>query len=171
MTDGAEDGDVTQAQAMRLGAVRPAYLQTLALVERLHRRLLDVVKDEFARRGDHEVSAVQALLIYNVKDAELTAGELRERGYYLGVNVSHNMKKLVETGYVHRIRAGEGKRAVRFGLTEKGRAVHVVVAELYEKHMVVIERIGGVSGEELSALNQSLIRLERFWIDQIRFRL
>ena len=77
--------------------VRPAYLEALTLVERLHRRLLDVIKDEFDRRGRDNVNAVQALLLYNIADKELTAGELRTRGYYLGSNVSYNVKKLVET--------------------------------------------------------------------------
>ena len=60
------------------------YLESLALVERLHRALLDVIKDEFDRRGRSDVNAVQALLLYNIGDKELTAGELRSRGYYLG---------------------------------------------------------------------------------------
>jgi len=77
--------------------VQPLYLEALTLVERLHRRLLDVIKDEFDRRGRADINSVQALLLYNIGDKELTAGELRTRGYYLGSNVSYNLKKLVET--------------------------------------------------------------------------
>ena len=73
--------------------VRPAYLEALRLVERLHRRLLDVIKDEFDRRGRSDVNSVQALLLYNISDKELTAGELRTRGYYLGSNVSYTMSR------------------------------------------------------------------------------
>ena len=80
--------------------VRPVYLEALTLVERLHRRLLDVIKDEFDRRGRADINSVQALLLYNIGDKELTAGELRTRGYYLGSNVSYNLKKLVEMGYL-----------------------------------------------------------------------
>ena len=76
--------------------IRPLYLEALTLVERLHRRLLDVIKDEFDRRGRADINSVQALLLYNIGDKELTAGELRTRGYYLGSNVSYNLKKLVE---------------------------------------------------------------------------
>ena len=65
-------------------AVQPLYLEALTLVERLHRRLLDVIKDEFDRRGRSDINSVQALLLYNIGDKELTAGELRTRGYYLG---------------------------------------------------------------------------------------
>ena len=166
-----DDMDVAGVEAQRIDDVRPAYLQTLTLVERLHRRLLDVVKDEFDRRGDHDVTAVQALLLYNINDGQLTAGELRTRGYYLGANVSHNVKKLVEAGYLDHARAGDDKRNVRISLTPKGRDVHAIVAGLYEKHVITVERIGGVSHGEFSALNQSLARLERFWTDQIRYRL
>ncbi len=72
------------------------YLVSLKLIERLHRLLLDVIKDEFERLGRSDVNSVQALLLYNIGDAELTAGELTSRGYYLGSNVSYNLKKLVE---------------------------------------------------------------------------
>jgi len=44
------------------------YLETLTMVERLHRRLLDVIKDEFDRRGRSDVNALQALLLYNIGD-------------------------------------------------------------------------------------------------------
>jgi hypothetical protein len=102
--------ELPQARVGRLPGVRPVYLEALTLVERLHRRLLDVIKDEFNRRGRSDVNAVQALLLYNISDKELTAGELRTRGYYLGSNVSYNVKKLVETGYLHHALAGRSPR-------------------------------------------------------------
>ena len=150
--------------------VRPAYLEALTLVERLHRRLLDVIKDEFDRRGRDNVNAVQALLLYNIADKELTAGELRTRGYYLGSNVSYKVKKLVETGYLHHARSRIDRRAVRISLTDKGREIHEIVSALY-KHIATVEQIGGISSEEFARLNLSLVRLERLWTDQIRYRL
>ena len=163
--------EAVQARAERLNEVRPAYLEALTLVERLHRRLLDVIKDEFDRRGRSDINAVQALLLSNIGDKELTAGELRTRGYYLGSNVSYNVKKLVEMGYLHHARSRIDRRSVRISLTEKGAEVHQIVAGLYEKHVLTVEQIGGISCEEFLRINQSLIRLERFWTDQIRYRL
>ena len=163
--------DMTQARAERLSEVRPAYLEALTLVERLHRRLLDVIKDEFDRRGRSDINSVQALLLYNIGDKELTAGELRTRGYYLGSNVSYNVKKLVEMGYLHHARSRTDRRSVRISLTDKGKSVHGIVASLYEKHVLTVEQIGGITGEEFSKMNQALTRLERFWTDQIRYRL
>jgi DNA-binding MarR family transcriptional regulator len=160
-----------QAREERIGEIRPVYLEALTLVERLHRRLLDVIKDEFDRRDRGDVNSVQALLLYNIGDKELTASELRTRGYYLGSNVSYNVKKLVEMGYLHHARSRLDRRSVRISLTPKGKEVHEIVSQLYEKHAMTIENIGGVSSEEFRHLNQSLTRLERFWTDQIRYRL
>src|ERR1700723_3147175 len=155
----------------RFDHIRPHYLEALTLVERLHRRLLDVIKDEFDRRGRADINSVQALLLYNIGDKELTAGELRTRGYYLGSNVSYNVKKLVEMGYLHHARSRIDRRAVRISLTEKGREVHMIVVGLYEKHAMTVEQIGGVMTEDFARLNLSLCRLERFWTDQIKYRL
>jgi DNA-binding MarR family transcriptional regulator len=152
-------------------AVRPAYLEALSLVERLHRRLLDVIKDEFDRRGNQELNSTQALLIFNIGDREMTASELRTRGYYLGSNVSYNVKKLVELGYLYYVKSRIDRRTVRISLTEKGRDVQNAIAMLYDKHAQTVEQIGGVSAQEFSLLNNSLSRLERFWTDQIRYQL
>jgi DNA-binding MarR family transcriptional regulator len=152
-------------------AAKPRYLEALNLVERLHRRLLDVIKDEFERRGRDDVNSVQALLLYNIGDKELTASELRTRGYYLGSNVSYNVKKLVEMGYLHHARSRVDRRAVRISLTEQGKQVHEIVSGVYDKHAQTIEPIGGITDGDFERLNQSLVRLERFWTDQIRYRL
>ena len=104
----------------RFENIRPLYLEALTLVERLHRRLLDVIKDEFDRRSRADINSVQALLLYNIGDKELTAGELRTRGYYLGSNVSYNLKKLVEMGFLDHQRSRIDRRSVRIKLTEKG---------------------------------------------------
>jgi len=130
---------------MRYDEVRPLYLEALTLVERLHRRLLDVIKDEFDRRGRSDINSVQALLLYNIGDKELTAGELRTRGYYLGSNVSYNLKKLVEMGFLDHQRSRVDRRSVRIKLTEKGTDVRDIVEQLYQKHVRTVEQVGGIS--------------------------
>ena len=151
--------------------LKPLYMEALTLVERLHRRLLDVIKDEFDRRGRADINAVQALLLFNIGDKELTAGELRTRGYYLGSNVSYNLKKLVEMGFLDHQRSRVDRRSVRIKLTEKGADVCETVRALYEKHVRTVEQVGGISNDEFATLNKSLHRLERFWTDQILYRL
>ena len=126
----------------------------MTLVERLHRRLLDVIKDEFDRRGRADINAVQALLLYNIGDKELTAGELRTRGYYLGSNVSYNLKKLVEMGFLDHQRSRVDRRSVRIKLTEKGREVRNIVDELYKKHVRTVEQVGGINADEFARSQQ-----------------
>jgi DNA-binding MarR family transcriptional regulator len=150
---------------------RSEYLQALRLIERLHRLLLDVIKDEFDRAGRSDVNSVQALLLFNIGESELTAGELRTRGYYLGSNVSYNLKKLVEMGYIHHQRSRMDRRSVRVSLTEKGAEVASIVNALYERHMRSIDQVGGIGSDDFRVLNRSLQRLERFWTDQILYRL
>src|SRR5512145_3407457 len=149
------------------GHIQPHYLEAVTLVERLHRRLLDVIKDEFDRRGRADINAVQALLLFNIGDKELTAGELRTRGYYLGSNVSYNLKKLVEMGFLDHQRSRVDRRSVRIKLTEKGAEVRDTIQSLYNKHVRTVEQVGGIAAEEFSTLNKALHRLERFWTDQI----
>jgi DNA-binding MarR family transcriptional regulator len=156
---------------VRFEHVRPLYLEALTLVERLHRRLLDVIKDEFDRRGRADINSVQALLLYNIGDKELTAGELRTRGYYLGSNVSYNLKKLVEMGFLDHQRSRVDRRSVRIKLTDKGHDVREIVETLYQKHVRTVEQVGGINTDEFNALNKALHRLERFWTDQILYRL
>ena len=151
--------------------MKPLYMEALTLVERLHRRLLDVIKDEFDRAGRSDVNSVQALLLFNIGESELTAGELRTRGYYLGSNVSYNLKKLVEMGYIHHQRSRMDRRSVRVSLTEKGREVADIVNHLYDRHIRSIDQVGGIAADDFRALNRSLQRLERFWTDQILYRL
>jgi len=161
----------TVAKPQSTSELKPLYMEAVTLVERLHRRLLDVVKDEFDRSGRSDINSVQALLLFNIGDAELTAGELRTRGYYLGSNVSYNLKKLVEMGYIHHQRSRMDRRSVRVSLTEKGQEVASIVGGVYERHMKSIEQVGGIAVDDFQQLNRSLQRLERFWTDQILYRL
>lgn len=145
------------------------YLESLTLVERLHRLLLDVIKDEFERVGVLEINAVQALLLFNIGDNEVTAGELKSRGYYQGSNVSYNLKKLVEMGYMHHQRCEIDRRSVRVRLTQRGREIRDVVAELFGRHAEGLQRRGVLSQDGLEGITSSLRRVERYWTDQIRY--
>jgi DNA-binding MarR family transcriptional regulator len=161
----------TETHESDRGDLREIYLQSLSLIERLHRQLLDVIKDDFERGGDWDINSVQALLLFNIGDQEMTAGELRSRGHYLGSNVSYNLKKLVDSGYIHHQRSDVDRRSVRVRLTEAGREVHDRIDELFSRQLSSIEEIGGIGAEEFDDINTTLIKLERFWADQIRYRL
>ena len=145
------------------------YLETLSLVERLHRLLLDVIKDEFERVGILEINAVQALLLFNIGENEVTAGELKSRGYYQGSNVSYNLKKLVEAGYMHHQRCEVDRRSVRVRLTQKGRDIRAAVGELFNRHAEGLQSRAILNAEGIEDINVSLRRMERYWSDQIRY--
>ncbi len=146
-----------------------SYLESLAMVERLHRLLLDVIKDEFERLGLLDINAVQALLLFNIGENEVTAGELKSRGYYQGSNVSYNLKKLVEMGYMHHQRCEIDRRSVRVRLTEKGRSVRGHVEALFERHAEGLKTKGLIGSDGMEDINRSLKRMERYWSDQIRY--
>lgn len=148
-----------------------AYLKLLHLIERLHRQLLEVIKSELERVGQSDINAVQALLLYNIGDSELTAGELRSRGHYLGSNVSYNLKKLVDAGYISHERSKTDRRSVRVSLTHEGRDVRDMLVEMFERQLGAVEHVGDVHADMMSNASVTLERLERYWGDQIRFRL
>ncbi|AMS42978.1 transcriptional regulator LdtR [Aminobacter aminovorans] len=171
MINSRQAGKPAMVSEDRNEAIRSLYMESLQLVERLHRRLLDVIKDEFDRNGRSDINAIQALLLFNIGNAELTAGELRSRGYYLGSNVSYNLKKLVELGFINHQRSRIDRRSVRVSLTPKGQDVAEVVAGLYDRHVGSIEHVGGINTDEFKQMNRALQRLDRFWNDTIAYRM
>ncbi len=155
--------------AASLEAVKRRYLEALSLVERMHRLLLDVVKDEFERLGRIDINSVQALLLFNIGSEELTAGELKTRGYYQGSNVSYNLKKLVELGYLHHTRCTQDRRSVRIRLTDKGEEVRQIVDGIYNRHVSEFLVNFDAETDALGRLNETMSGLERYWREQIRY--
>ncbi|MEM6932320.1 MAG: winged helix DNA-binding protein [Pseudomonadota bacterium] len=145
------------------------YLETLSLIERLHRLLLDVIKDEFERVRQFDINSVQALLLFNIGRKTMTAGELKNRGYYQGSNVSYNLKKLVELGYIDHQRSEVDRRSVRVRLTDKGLAVHMLVANLFGRHAEDLATSERLRTEGIDGMNRDLRSVERYWTDEIRF--
>jgi len=142
--------------------VKPAYLETIALIERLHRQCMELVKTELDRLGVRDLNAVQAMILFNLGDSQLTVGELTQRGYYLGSNVSYNVKKMVENGYLHQERSPHDKRATHLRCSEKGLAICNRLDELFDRHANELANTG-VDQSSLGTTNDSLQRLEGFW--------
>jgi len=111
------------------------YLQLVAIIERLHRQFLEVVKLELDRSGVHDINNVQVLLLFNIGPAEMTIGELTLRGAYLGSNVSYNVKKMVERGYLAAERSSDDLRSIRVKLTRKGRTLRELLSAMHERHI------------------------------------
>jgi DNA-binding MarR family transcriptional regulator len=139
------------------------YLEVISLVERLHRHFLEVVKLELDGLGIHDINNVQGLMLFNIGDAEMTVGELTLRGCYLGSNVSYNVKKMVENGYLVQERSVHDRRSIHVKLTDKGRALFDRLTSMHHRHVEMLGQTP-VTDEDLQNVNVTLKRLERFWI-------
>ena len=148
--------------------MKEQYLISIRLIERLHRRFLDVIKAELDRLGIEDINNVQTLILFNINEEQLTVGELTVRGYYLGSNVSYNVKKLVENEYLIQERSSHDRRMTRVRLSPKGLDLTARISELYQRNS---EDLSGkfVSEEQLKQTNQVLMSLERYWSSQISY--
>ena len=145
--------------------LKEIYTESILLIERLHRRFLDVVNTELERWKVDDINNVQTLILYNISGEQLTIGELTNRGYYLGSNVSYNVKKLVENGYLLQEQAPHDKRSTRIRLSDKGLALCGKIDELYLRNVEQLAK--EMDAPALSGLNKTLSQLERFWTDYI----
>ena len=146
--------------------MQTAYLDLIALVERLHRQFLEVVKLELDTHGVHDINNVQAMILNNIGENEMTVGELTLRGCYLGSNVSYNVKKMLENGYIVQERSPHDRRSVRVRLSEKGMELHKKLSKMHERHVAALMQ-GVVQSDELVGSHKTLRRLERFWIHAV----
>ena len=160
---------VDLAQVAGIAEMTEAYLESLQILERMHRLMLDLIKDEFERLHRGDLTPVQAMILYNLGGAEVTAGELRSRGMYQGSNVSYNLKKLVTMGYVHHERCDMDRRSVRVRLTAEGREVRNLVHAMFLRHAEGLAMSGVLEDPPLDQVNMQSRRIERFWAEQIRY--
>ena len=139
------------------------YLEVISLIERLHRHFLEVVKLELDGLGIHDINNVQGLMLFNIGDAEMTVGELTLRGCYLGSNVSYNVKKMVENGYLAQERSVHDRRSIHVKLTDKGRELRDRLTGMHARHVELLGQTNIADGD-LQNVTVTLRRLERFWV-------
>jgi DNA-binding MarR family transcriptional regulator len=142
--------------------MKAEYLETIGLIERLHRHFLEIVKLELDGLGVHDINNVQGLILYNIGHAEMTVGELTLRGCYLGSNVSYNVKKMVENDYLVQERSAHDRRSIHVRLSEKGKKLCEELSNMHERHLVMLKETS-LKPEDLQAAGVALKRLERFW--------
>lgn len=148
--------------------MRHPYYDSLLQIERLHRHFLEVVKADLDRQGIQDINNVQALILYNIADDEMTVGELTARGYYLGSNVSYNVKKMFENGYLEQERSPHDRRSVRVKLSAKGLALQQKLNSYFEKQIGALPS-AHLTPEELTQTNDVLRKVERFWTGLINY--
>ena len=134
----------------------------------MHRHFLEVLKTELDRLGIQDINNVQSLILYNIGDDELTVGELTARGYYLGSNVSYNVKKMVENGYLGQERSPHDRRSVRVRLSDKGLDLRDKISSMFERQIKALDK-AGLNDEELIKANETMRKLERFWSSSLDY--
>jgi DNA-binding MarR family transcriptional regulator len=142
--------------------MKESYLNMIALVERLHRQFLELVRTELDSLGVQDINNVQALILFNIGAAELTVGELTLRGCYLGSNVSYNVKKMVENGYLVQERSAHDRRSIRVRLSKKGLDLCASLDAMHDRHVASLGS-AQVATENLDESSVTLRRLDRFW--------
>ena len=138
------------------------YYESIQMIERLHRYFLDVVKIEIDRKGIEDINNVQAMILYNIGHENMTVGELTLRGYYLGSNVSYNVKKMSENGYIEQERSVHDKRSIKVSLSDKGKELYEVLNTMFTRHESKLEGTK-LSPEALASTIDTLQNIERFW--------
>jgi DNA-binding MarR family transcriptional regulator len=151
--------------------VSEPYLETLQLLRRAHRALLAVVDDALNRAGISNINATQALLLHGIADMSLRVGELTSAGHFCGTNAHYNLNKLIALGLIERRRSKGDRREVHIRLTLQGVKIRNLVDALFSRHGTTLAQLGDVNPEEFAVIKRSLRRLDRFWTDQIRYRL
>ncbi|MGI9435869.1 MAG: MarR family winged helix-turn-helix transcriptional regulator [Geminicoccaceae bacterium] len=141
------------------------YAETINLIERLHRRFLDVLRGELERIDVGDINNVQGLLLANIGEEEVSVGDLVSRGYYLGSNVTYNLKRLVDAGYVEQERSARDRRVVRIRLSEKGRDLCQHINAMLNDQSRALQESPDL--HPLDELNAQLRNLEVFWAGEL----
>jgi DNA-binding MarR family transcriptional regulator len=149
---------------------RSEYLEAIKLIERLHRQFLEVVKTELDRFGIEDINNIQALILFNIGEEELTVGELTNRGYYLGSNVSYNVRKMVENGYLVQERSTHDRRSIRVKLSPKGLELCTRINDMFDRHASSLSD-AGIKKEDLADVSHSYRALERFWVSMLNYNM
>jgi DNA-binding MarR family transcriptional regulator len=136
------------------------YLEAISLIERLHRLFLEVIKCELDNIKVDDISNVQALVLYNLGGDQISIGELTVRGCYLGSNVSYNLKKMLQNGYVDQVTSKHDKRSYMVRLSSKGMALCKKLDAAFDRHLSMLQK-DEFDGMEKLVL--SLKGLEFFW--------
>src|SRR5271170_6696352 len=140
---------------------RHSYMESVRLIEQLHRRYLEVVQSELKTQGVADINNVQALMILHIGTDELAVTDLLKRGYYLASNVSYNVHKLAEAGYLLQVRSTADRRSIRLRLTDRGRQLYEQLSGMIDRQVTALSDV--TSPKELHAAAETFRDLGDFW--------
>lgn len=142
--------------------MKDSYFKSVVMIERLHRLFLDVVRTELDKLDIRDINNVQCLVLYNIGKGQVTVGELTNRGYYLGSNVSYNLRKMVQNGYLVQEPSAHDRRSSHVRLSTKGADLHNKLDSIFDMHANSLKTFG-IEDEHVGLLDETLHRLETFW--------
>ena len=142
--------------------MKHTYLSMISVIEHLHRQFLDLISAELERNSVEDINSIQANILFNIGPSDLTVGELTLRGCYLGSNVSYNVKKLAETGYLIQQRSAHDRRSVRVRLSPKGLALCAGIDAMHDRHLGELST-SAIDAEAVLDTLTTLRRFDRFW--------
>lgn len=142
--------------------MKETYFESVAMIERLHRLFLEVIHAELERLNIRDISNVQALILYNIGQEQVTVGELTHRGYYLGSNVSYNLRKMVDSKYVNQEPSPHDRRSSHVRLSPKGLDLYAKLDKIMENQAHMLEKDTGEKDIPVK-LGHCLRKIETFW--------
>lgn len=142
--------------------MKHTYLGMIAIIEHLHRQFLDLISAELERNSVKDINSIQANILFNIGTSDLTVGELTLCGCYLGSNVSYNVKKLVETGYLIQQRSAHDRRSVRVRLSPRGLTLCGEIDAMHDRHLSELSS-GPIDATAVADTLTTLRRFDRFW--------
>jgi transcriptional regulator, MarR family len=142
--------------------MKETYFDTIMSIERLHRQFFDLLKAELDRQGIKDITDVQCFILYNIGKSRMTVGEISNRGYYLGSNVTYNLKKMVENGYVSQEQSPHDRRSSHVQLASKGLKLFEQFDKIFAAHSTNLKH-NNINLEDLNAMKKTMQKLEAFW--------
>ena len=136
------------------------YYNAINMIENVHRLFLDVLKFEINKLNLKDISNVQAILLYNVGDRSLRVGDLTDQGCYLGTNVSYNLRKLVENGYILQEPQKHDRRSSEVKQTKKGFELSEKLDQIFEDQAKFLQE-KGISENDMKDLIATLSSVDR----------
>jgi DNA-binding MarR family transcriptional regulator len=137
------------------------YYNSIVMIEKLHRLFLEILKYELKKLNTNDINNIQALVLYNIGENKLSVGGLTSHGYYLGSNVSYNLRKMVENGYIMQTLNDYDRRSSEVKLTQKGLEMYKKIDVIFEQHSKYLNE-NNIDENTIINLKDTLQTIERY---------
>ena len=137
------------------------YYNSIVMIEKLHLLFLEILKYELKKLNTNDINNIQALVLYNIGENKISVGGLTSHGYYLGSNVSYNLRKMVENGYIMQTLNDYDRRSSEVKLTQKGLEMYKKMDVIFEQHSKYLNE-NNIDENTIINLKDTLQTIERY---------